>query len=118
MAVAVKLPEAIPKPETTKWEEAFHSPVYQDISRKRTRFVVPALLAFSAMFFVFWIIQSMFPNVARYRVYGYVNVNFVYTMLIFPVVWVLGLCFVRYTRRNVYPLEEELVRKFGKGART
>jgi hypothetical protein len=56
--------------------------------------------------------QSMFPAVARYRVYGYVNVNFIYTMAIFPFVWIVGFIFVLYIRKVVYPLERELNSRF------
>lgn len=98
-----------------RWAEAYRSETFKSLSRKRFGFVVPALLAFSAIFLVLWIIQSMFPAVARYRVYGYVNVNFICTMAIFPIVWILGFVFVRYIRREVYPLERELNRRYEGG---
>jgi uncharacterized membrane protein (DUF485 family) len=110
----VEAPAAEPVP---RWSEAFESDLYRSISHKRSAFVVPVLILFSAVFLVLWVIQASFPAIARYRVYGWVNLNFVYTMLIFPVVWVLGVVFVRYTRRHVYPLEEELHRRFAKGAK-
>ena len=102
---------------TDRWAEAYQSELFKRISRKRFGFVIPALLGFSCMFLVFWVLQSMFPAVAAHRVYGYINVNFIYTMAIFPVVWILGLVFVRYTRRNVYPLEDQLIQRFGRGAK-
>jgi len=98
-----------------RWAEAYQSETFKTLSRKRFGFVIPALLSFSALFLVLWIMQSMFPAAARYRVYGYVNVNFIYTMAIFPIVWILGFVFVRYIRREVYPLERELNRQFERG---
>jgi len=95
-----------------RWADAYESELFRRMSDKRFRFVIPALLVFSFVFLVLWIIQSMFPALAAYRVYGYINVNFIYTMAIFPFVWVLGLAFVRYTRKEVYPLEDELNRRF------
>lgn len=108
---------ATPAEPATQWTEAYASDLYRSIARKRSGFVVPVLLLFSAVFLVLWVIQSSIPSLARYRVDGFINVNFVYTMLIFPVVWVLGLLFVRYTRREIYPLEDELHRRFGPGAK-
>jgi len=99
-----------------RWAEAYESETFKALSRKRFGFVIPALLAFTAIFLALWIMQSMFPAAARHRVYGYVNVNFIYTMAIFPIVWSLGFVFVRYIRREVYPLERELNRQF-KGGR-
>jgi len=98
-----------------RWAEAYESEIFKRISRKRFGFVVPVLVLFSAVFFLLWIMQSMFPAISRYRVYGYVNVNFVGTMAIFPFVWILGFVFVRYIRREVYPLERELNSRFERG---
>jgi len=100
-----------------RWAEAYDSEVFKRISRKRFGFVVPVLVLFSVVFFLLWIMQSMFPAVSRYQVYGYVNVNFVYTMAIFPFVWILGFLFVRYIRKVVYPLERELNGRFERGQR-
>jgi uncharacterized membrane protein (DUF485 family) len=103
--------------ETDRWSDAYHSELFKKISRKRFGFVVPALIAFSCMFLVLWVIQGMYPAIAAHPVYGYININFVYTMAIFPVVWILGFIFVRYTRKNVYPLEDELIRRFERGTK-
>ncbi len=99
----------------TKWDEAFESDLFKSIVRRRSGFVTSALIVFSAFFFVLWVMQSSFPAISAHRVYGWINVNFVYTMSIFPVVWVMGFVFVRYTRREVYPLEDELRRRFTRG---
>jgi uncharacterized membrane protein (DUF485 family) len=98
-----------------RWAEAYESDIFKRISRKRFGFVVPVLVLFSVVFFALWIMQSMFPAVSRHRVYGYVNVNFVCTMAIFPFVWILGFIFVRYIRKVVYPLERELNSRFERG---
>lgn len=76
---------------------------------------MPSLVVFSAVFFGLWVMQSSFPTLSRHRLFGYVNFNFAYTMAIFPFVWILGYVFVRYTRRELYPLEDELSREFRKG---
>ena len=99
------------------WTEAYKSDVFKAIVRKRSAFVIPALVFFSALFLVLWVIQASYPAIARHRVYGFINVNFVYTMAIFPIVWIMGYLFVRYIRREVYPLEDELHRRFGKGSK-
>ncbi|MFB3918300.1 MAG: DUF485 domain-containing protein [Terriglobales bacterium] len=102
---------------TTEWAAAFESETFRSIVKKRFGFAIPSLLVFSLVFLVLWVMQSSFPAVARHRVYGFANVNFVYTMAIFPVVWIMGYLFVRYIRREVYPLEDELHRRFEKGSK-
>lgn len=101
----------------TRWEEAYKSDVFKQIIKKRAAFFVPALIFFSALFLALWIMQSSLPTLASYPVYGFVNVNFVYTMAIFPIVWIMGFLFVRYISREVYPLEDEMHRRFGKGSK-
>jgi len=99
------------------WTEAYNCEIFKKILKKRAAFFVPALCFSAALFLVLWVMQASFPAVARYRVYGFINVNFVYTMAIFPVIWIIGYLFVRYIRREVYPLEDELHRRFGKGSK-
>jgi uncharacterized membrane protein (DUF485 family) len=110
-------PAHIPSVESSaRWAEAFDSNTFKRITKKRFVFVIPALLLFSGVFLALWVIQSSFPEVARYRIYGEVNLNFVFTMAIFPFVWTLGYLFVRYVRREVYPLEDQLHREFRGGS--
>ena len=109
-----------PKPELdatapTLWAEAYQTEVFKQILKKRAAFFVPALIFFSVLFLALWVMQASLPSIARYQVYGFINVNFLYTMAIFPIVWIMGFLFVQYIRREVYPLEDELNRRFGKG---
>ncbi len=110
-------PDVVVGSDNIMWSEAFDSDTFKMISRKRFGFVVPALLLFSAAFFALWIMQSVFPEVAKIRIYGWINLNLLFTMLIFPFTWILGYVYVRYIYREVYPLEEELISKFRKGTK-
>lgn len=110
-------PSTIPanmKPETDVWTDAYRSDVFKLALKKRAGFFIPALGFATLLFLGLWVIQASFPAIARYRLYGFINVNFVYTMAIFPLIWTVGILFVRYVRREVYPLEDELHRRFGK----
>jgi hypothetical protein len=98
---------------STVWHAAYNSDVFKLIIRRRYGFIIPTVIVFSLAFFVLFIIQSNYPDLVRYRLYGWINFNFVYTMLLFPVIWLGGLWFVLYIRKNVYPLEEELIAKYG-----
>jgi uncharacterized membrane protein (DUF485 family) len=110
-------PDVVAGSDKIMWSEAFESDTFKKISRKRFRFVVPALLLFSGAFFALWIMQSSFSEVSSIRIYGWINMNFVATMAIFPFTWILGYVYVRYIYREVYPLEEELILKFKKGTK-
>ena len=95
------------------WEKAYESDLYKKAVRKRFGFVIPALITFCLLFFVLFTIQQFFKDLSSTMVMGNINFNFLYSMLLFPVVWLTGLIFLRYVRKNVYPLEDEIIKKFG-----
>jgi|GEM_PF-5591551 len=102
--------------ETEKghWQEAYDSDLYKKVVRRRFGFVIPAIVMFCLLFFILFTLQQFLRVLANTMVIGNMNVNFVYTMLLFPVLWLTGLIFLRYVRKNVYPLEEEIINKYGK----
>jgi len=102
--------------ETAKghWDEAYNSELYKRVVRKRFAFVIPGIVAFCLFFFILFTIQQFYKPLANTMVSGNLNFNFVYTMLLFPVLWLIGLIFLRYVRKNVYPLEKEVIETFGK----
>jgi uncharacterized membrane protein (DUF485 family) len=95
------------------WEKAYESDLYKKVVRKRFGFVVPAIITFCLLFFILFTVQHFFKDLANAMVIGNMNFNFLYTMLLFPVLWLIGLIFLRYVRKNVYPLEDEIIEKFG-----
>ncbi len=97
------------------WDKAFASDLYKEIVHKRFSVVIPLLVGFSVLFFILFTIQQFFKGLADTMVIGNINFNFIFSMLIFPIVWLAGLLFLRYIRKNVYPLEEELIKQFSKG---
>jgi uncharacterized membrane protein (DUF485 family) len=100
--------------EKGSWDKAYKSDLYKKVVRKRFGFVIPAIITFCVLFFILFTVQQFFKDLANTMVIGNINFNFLYTMLLFPVLWLIGLTFLRYVRKNVYPLEEEIINKFGK----
>lgn len=47
---------------------------------------------------------------------GYVDLGFCVVMSLFPFTGLLGILFVKYTQKYVYPYEEEVVRQFSPDA--
>jgi len=97
------------------WDKAFASNLYKEIVHKRFGVVIPLLVGFSVLFFILFTVQQFFKGLADAMVIGNINFNFIFSMLIFPIVWLTGLLFLRYIRKNVYPLEEEIIKQFSKG---
>ena len=96
------------------WEDAFNSKAFREVVRKRFNFVVPGIVVFSALFFILFAIQQFCVGFASTMVFSNINVNFLYTMLLFPGLWLAGLVFLRYVRKHVYPLEKEVTSTFSK----
>ena len=96
------------------WDKAYESDIYKKAVRKRFGFVVPAIIGFCLLFFILFTVQQFLRDLANTMLIGNINFNFLYSMLLFPVLWLTGLIFLRYVRKNVYPLEDEIIEKFGK----
>jgi uncharacterized membrane protein (DUF485 family) len=100
--------------EKGSWDKAYESDLYKKVVRKRFGFVIPAIIVFCLLFFILFTVQQFCKDLANTMIFGNINFNFLYTMLLFPVLWLTGLIFLRYIRKNVYPLEEEIISTFGK----
>jgi uncharacterized membrane protein (DUF485 family) len=96
------------------WQQAYESDIYKEVVKRRFRFVIPVIVFFSVVFFILFTIQHYFKSFASTPVFSNINVNFLYSMLLFPVLWIIGLLFLRYVRKYVYPLETEIINTFSK----
>lgn len=96
------------------WDQAFESNLYKEIVRKRFGAVIPLLVGFCLLFFILFTVQQFFRGLADAMVIGNMNFNFIFSMLIFPIVWLMGLLFLRYIRKHVYPLEGEIIKQFSR----
>ena len=96
------------------WEEAYASDAFKEVIRRRYSFVIPAIVIFCVLFFILFTIQQFFVEFASSMVSGNINVNFLYTMLLFPILWLAGVLFLRYVRKHVYPMENEIINTFSK----
>ena len=76
--------------------------------------MIPAIIILSIAFFILWWIQSYNLPLATTEVLGSANFSFVYSMLIFPIVWIAGFVYTKYVSAKIYPLEDKLIEKFSK----
>lgn len=96
------------------WEEAYDSDLFKEVVKRRYRFVVPGIILFCLLFFLLFTLQQFCGELASSMVFSNINVNFLYTMILFPALWIIGLWFLRYVRKHVYPLETEIINTFSK----
>jgi len=98
--------------ELIDWEQAYASDTFKALKKKRFSFVIPVISIFTVVFFTLFTIQSYYRSLASTRVFGYINVAFLYTMLLFPIILIVGFWFTRYMSKNVTPLEEEIIKRY------
>ncbi len=96
-----------------EWEKAYASETFQTLKRKRFAFVIPTIVIFCVVFFTLFTIQNYYRGLANMRVFGWINVAFLYTMLLFPIIWGVGIWFTMYISKNVSPREEEIIKRYG-----
>ncbi len=94
------------------WNAAYHSEAFKKAKGNRMRYVIPMLGLFTAMFLTLFTLQSYLKDIAQIPVVGYVDLGFCLVMALFPFTGLLGILFVKYTQKYVYPYEEAVVHEF------
>ena len=95
------------------WHEAFLSDSYRKAKRNRLRVVIPLLSLFTVLYMGLFTIQSYGKAIGQIPVFGYVDVGFLTVMSLFPITGVMGVFFMNYTKRMVYPFEDAVIETFG-----
>ena len=90
------------------WGEIYTSDLLRRLKQKRMAFVVPAVVFTAFIFANLWTIQNYVPGLSNLQVFGWVNLQFIYTMLLFPVLWLAGFAYTRYASRVLEPLEQAI----------
>ena len=99
--------------EKIDWGEVYRSDLLIRLKQKRMRFVVPAVVLVTLAFAALWTIQNYVPELANAQVIGYVNVAFLFTMLLFPLIWCAGLAYTRYATKVLEPIEQDINDHYG-----
>jgi uncharacterized membrane protein (DUF485 family) len=97
----------------TDWTKIYNSEVFKTLKANRMRFVIPAIVGVFLVFSFLWTTQSYIPALANLQVIGYINFSFLFTMILFPVIWLAGFWYTKYAEKNVEPHERELLETYG-----
>ncbi|RFU66031.1 DUF485 domain-containing protein [Peribacillus glennii] len=79
--------------------------------RAKRRFIIPALVFFTAYYTLLLVIQGYFPEIASKPVIGSLNFGYLYSLSQIPVAWVLCYAFIRYSQKKIDVLGKELMEK-------
>ena len=92
------------------WVAAERSEEFQQLVRRRRRFVVPATIFFLAWYFGFIVLAGYAPDFMGESVYEGLTVGYVLALTQFIMVWFLGWLYLRKADREFDPLAERAAR--------
>ncbi len=101
------------EPRTVDWEAIERSPEFQELVRRRRRFVVPATIFYLTWYLGFILLAGYAEDFMAESVYQGLTVGYVLALTQFVMVAVLGLMYLRRSARVYDPLSEEVARSAG-----
>jgi uncharacterized membrane protein (DUF485 family) len=94
-------------PAQIDWRAAERSPEFQELVRKRKRFVYPATAFFLTWYVGFILLAGYAPDFMGESVYEGLTVGYVLALSQFVMTWVLAGWYLRKSNRDFDPLAEE-----------
>ena len=76
--------------DPVRWKSLYESPSFQALIRSKRRFIAPATAFFIAYYFALPVLVGYFPELMKTRVWGPVNVAYVFALSQFVMAWLLA----------------------------
>jgi uncharacterized membrane protein (DUF485 family) len=93
------------------WQAVEQAPEFQELVKRRRRFVVPATIFFLAWYLGFILLAGYAPDFMARSVYQGLTVGYCLALTQFVVVGVLGIAYLRRADRVYDPLAAKVVRR-------
>jgi uncharacterized membrane protein (DUF485 family) len=101
--------EAIEHRPDIDWEAVERSPEFQELTRRKRSFVVPATAFFMAWYFGFVILCGYAPDfMGREFITDGLTVGYAFALSQFAMTWLLGWMYLRKANRDFDPLAERV----------
>jgi uncharacterized membrane protein (DUF485 family) len=91
------------------WEAIERSPEFQELVRRRRRFVIPCTIFFLGWYMGFMLLTGYAEDFMGERVYEGLTVGYCLALTQFVMVFVLGLWYLRKADREFDPLAEKAI---------
>lgn len=88
-----------PSPGSDRWEEIASRPEFRSLLRDKARFIVPCTIFFTLFYFALPILVGYFPELMKRRVFGPVNVAYLFALSQFVMTWALAAVYMRQAAR-------------------
>ena len=86
-------------PESRNWAELEQLPEFRSLVRAKRAFILPATLFFVAYYFALPALVGYWPDAMSTRVYGPINVAYLFALSQFVMAWTLMVLYVRRARQ-------------------
>jgi uncharacterized membrane protein (DUF485 family) len=99
------------------WEAIERSPEFQELVRRRRRFVIPCTVFFLAWYMGFILLTAYAESFMGERIYEGLTVGYCLALTQFVMVVVLGLWYLRKSDREFDPLAERAIASYAEDER-
>jgi uncharacterized membrane protein (DUF485 family) len=111
--------EAIQPPavvgEEIHWEGLEETPEFRELVRRRMRFVLPATIFFLVYYFLLPLGNGLAPDFMKTKVFGQVNIAYLFALSEFAMAWVLAWLYIRKANTVFDGLAAKVRARAGRG---
>jgi uncharacterized membrane protein (DUF485 family) len=93
------------------WEGVERTEEFKDLVRARWRFVLPATVFFLVYYFLLPILNGTATDLMRTKVFGEVNIAYLFALSQFVMAWVLAALYIRQANNVFDPLAARVIEK-------
>ena len=102
--------------EEVHWEGLEQSEGFRELVRRRFRFVLPATIFFLVYYFLLPLGNGLAPDLMKTKVFGEVNIAYLFALSEFVMAWVLAYLYIRKANTVFDGLAAKVRARAGKGA--
>lgn len=77
------------------WEQLAASASFHRLIREKRRFIVPATVFFIVYYFALPVLVGYFPQLMKRKIFGPVNIAYLFAVSQFAMAWILALLYMR-----------------------
>jgi uncharacterized membrane protein (DUF485 family) len=96
--------------DASRWRELEQLPAFRGLLRAKRAFIVPATIGFVAYYFALPALVGYWPELMTRRVFGPINLAYLFALSQFVMAWTLMALYVRRARR-FDEVSEQIVRR-------
>jgi len=102
--------------EEVHWEGLEQTDEFRELVRRRFRFVLPATIFFLVYYFLLPLGNGLAPDLMKTKVFGEVNIAYLFALSEFVMAWVLAYLYIRKANTVFDGLAAKVRARAGKGA--